>query len=109
MQHGGATVALPSQYYSTIASVSTNAAAGPKHDDPKVDEFFVRLAAAATIEERVEIAREMEVYFEVENVYSAPLYTENTHTVIRDYVKGMQVPVDNYRRNLDFATVWLDK
>ena len=109
MQHGGATVAVPSEYFSTIASVSTNSAAESKHDDPKVDEFFVRLAAAAELEQRVEIAREMEQYFAVENVYSAPLYTENTHTVIRDYIKGMQVPVDNYRRNLDFATVWLDK
>ena len=109
MQHGGATVALPSQYYSTIASVSTNAAAEPKHDDPKVDEFFVRLAAAAELEERVAIAREMEQYFAVEMVYSAPLYTENTHTVVREYVMGIQVPVDNYRRNLDFATVWLDQ
>ena len=109
MQHGGATVALPSQYYSTIASVSTNAAAEPKHDDPRVDEFFVRLAAAAELEERVAIAREMEQYFAVEMVYSAPLYTENTHTVVREYVKGIQVPVDNYRRNLDFATVWLDQ
>ena len=109
MQHGGATVAVPSEYYSTIASVSTNTAAESKHDDPKVDEFFVRLAAAPTIEERIEIAREMEQYFAVENVYSAPLYTENTHTVVRDYVRGIQVPVDNYRRNLDFATVWLDQ
>ena len=109
MQHGGATVAVPSEYYSTIASVSTNTAAESKHDDPEVDGFFVRLAAAPTIEERIEIAREMEQYFAVENVYSAPLYTENTHTVVRDYVKGIQVPVDNYRRNLDFATVWLDK
>ena len=109
MTHGGATVAVPSEYFSTIASVSTNAAAEPKHDDPKVDEFFVRLAAAAELEDRVAIAREMEQYFAVEMVYSAPLYTENTHTVVREYVKGMQVPVDNYRRNLDFATVWLDK
>ena len=109
MQHGGATVAVPSEYFSTIASVSTNAAAEPKHDDTNVDEFFVRLAAAATIEERVDIAREMEQYFAVEHVYSAPLYTENTHTVVRDYIKGIQVPVDNYRRNLDFATVWTDK
>ena len=109
MQHGGATVALPSQYFSTIASVSTNAAAEPKHDDPKVDEFFVRLAAAGELEERIEIAREMELYFSVEKVYSAPLYTENTHTVIRDYIKGMQVPVDNYRRNLDFATLWTER
>ena len=108
MMHGGATVALPSQYFSTIASVSTNAAAEPKHDDANVDEFFTRLAAAGTIEERVEIAREMEQYVAVEKVYSAPLYTENTHTVVREYVKGIQVPVDNYRRNLDFATVWLD-
>ncbi len=109
MQHGGATVALPSQYYSIISSVSTNAASEPKHDDPKVDEFFVRLAAAAELEERIEIAREMEWYFAVEMVYSAPLYTENTHTVVREYVKGIQVPTDNYRRNLDFATVWLDQ
>ncbi len=109
MQHGGATIAVPSEYFSTIASVSANAAAEPKHDDTNVDEFFVRLAAAATVEERVDIAREMEQYYAVEHVYSAPLYTENTHTVVRDYIKGIQVPVDNYRRNLDFATVWTDK
>ena len=109
MMHGGATVALPSQYYSIISSVDTNAAAEPKHNDAKVDEFFVRLAAAASIEERIEIAREMERYVAVEMVYSAPLYTENTHTVVREYVKGIQVPTDNYRRNLDFATAYLDK
>ncbi len=109
MQHGGATVALPSQYFSIISSAGVNAAAEPKHNDTKVDEFFTRLAAATSIEERIEIAREMELYVAVEQVYSAPLYTENTHTVVREYVKGIQVPVDNYRRNLDFATVWLDK
>ncbi len=109
MQHGGATVALPSQYFSIISSAGVNAAAEPKHNDTKVDEFFTRLAAATSIEDRIEIAREMERYVAVEQVYSAPLYTENTHTVVREYVKGIQVPVDNYRRNLDFATVWLDK
>ena len=57
----------------------------------------------------MEISREMERYVAVEQAYGAWLYTENTHTVVREYVKGIQVPTDNYRRNLDFATVWLDK
>ena len=105
----GPTVALPSQYLSLISSVGANAAADPKHNDTKVDEFFTRLAAATSIEERIEIAREMERYVAVEQVYGAWLYTENAHSVVREYVKGIQVPVDNYRRNLDFATVWLDK
>jgi hypothetical protein len=51
----------------------------------------------------------MEQYMAVDMVYAAWLYTEEAHSVVRDYVKGVQVPADNYRRNLDFATVWLDK
>ena len=109
MVMSGPTVALPSQYLSLIASSGVNAAADPKHNDTTVDDFFTRLAAAGSIEERVEISREMERYVAVEQAYGAWLYTENTHTVVREYVKGIQVPTDNYRRNLDFATVWLDK
>ena len=109
MVMSGPTVALPSQYFSLIASAGTNTAADPKHNDTKVDDFFTRLAASGSIEERVEISREMERYVAVEQAYGAWLYTENTHTVVREYVKGIQVPTDNYRRNLDFATVWLDK
>ena len=109
MVMSGPTVALPSQYLSLISTVGANAAADPKHNDTKVDEFFTALAAAGSVEERVSIAREMEQYVAVEQVYGAWLYTENAHSVAREYVKGIQVPIDNYRRNLDFATVWLDK
>ncbi len=109
MVMSGPTVALPSQYLSIIASQGFQVAADPKHNDTMVDDFFTRLAAAGSIEERVEISREMEQYSAVEQVYSASLYTENAHSVAREYVMGIQVPIDNYRRNLDFATVWLDK
>ena len=109
MVMSGPTLALPSQYGSITSSAGTSATADPKHNDAKVDDFFVRLASAGSVEERIEIAREMERYVAVEQAYGAWLYTENTHTVVREYVKGIQVPIDNYRRNLDFATVWLDK
>lgn len=109
MNMAGPTVALPAQYSSLVGSHNNFPTGDPKHNDAKVDEFFTRLAAANTVAERAIISKEMEQYMAVDMVYAAWLYTEDAHSVVRDYVKGVQVPVDNYRRNLDFATVWLDK
>ena len=109
MNMAGPTVALPAQYASLVGSQANYPTGDTKHNDTKVDEFFTRLAAAITVAERSVISREMEQYMAVDMVYGAWLYTEDAHSVVRDYVKGVQVPVDNYRRNLDFATVWLDK
>ena len=67
------------------------------------------MGSANTVEERAVISQEMEQYMAVDMVYAAWLYTEEAHSVDREYVMGVQIPVDNYRRNLDFATVWLDK
>jgi peptide/nickel transport system substrate-binding protein len=104
----GPTLALPSQYLSFVGGSELAPTSDTKHNDPKVDEFFQRLATAGSIAERVEISREMEQYLAIDQIYGAWLYTEEAHGAVRSYVKGMQVPSDNYRRNLDFATVWLD-
>jgi len=109
MRLSGPTLALPSQYASILSTHATSPTSNPKHNDTKVNDFFVRLAAADSVAERFDIAHEMEQYIAIDQVYSASLYTEEAHSVVREYVKGVQVPVDNYRRNLDFATVWLDK
>lgn len=109
MNLAGPTVALPAQYSSLVGSYANFPTGDPKHNDPKVDDFFTRLGSANTVEERAVISQEMEQYMAVDMVYAAWLYTEEAHSVVREYVMGMQIPVDNYRRNLDFATVWLDK
>jgi peptide/nickel transport system substrate-binding protein len=109
MNMAGPTVALPAQYGSLVASHADSPTADPKHADAKVDGFFRSLESASTVAERSAISKEMEQYMAVDMVYAAWLYTEEAHSVVRDYVKGVQVPADNYRRNLDFATVWLDK
>jgi len=109
MNLAGPTLALPAQYSSLVGSHTNYPTGDPKHNDSKVDDFFTRLASASTVEARAVISQEMEQYIAVDMVYGAWLYTEEAHSLVRDYVKGVQVPVDNYRRNLDFATVWLDK
>jgi peptide/nickel transport system substrate-binding protein len=109
MNMAGPTVALPAQYGSMVSSHEDSPTSDPKHTDAKVDEFFTRLQTASSVADRAVISKEMEQYMAVDMVYAAWLYTEEAHGVIREYVKGMQVPADNYRRNLDFATVWLDK
>lgn len=91
----------------TRASLSPGAVV--KHEDKKVEEYFVRLDAASSFEDRVRLWREMERYVLLEQAYYLPLYIIVNKVPVRSYVQGWQVPEYGAHHNTDYATTWLDK
>jgi ABC-type transport system substrate-binding protein len=79
------------------------------HEDPKVHEFFTRFDSARTMDERVQIYRELEKYVLQEQVYGVVLYDQVQTIPYRSSVKGLPVPQEDITADLSFATVWLDK
>jgi len=103
----GPTVANPEQYNLQPSSeVPSN---DVKHEDPKVGEFFDRLGEARTLDERVTIARELEQYVAIDQVYGAWTYQQVAHQAYRDYLMDQPIPADNYRRGMTYDTTWLDQ
>jgi ABC-type transport system substrate-binding protein len=102
-------IVIPEAAETGITRFSISRYAQPKHEDPKVADFFDRLRRASTTEERVKIWRELERYILLEQVYL--LQSSQTVAVVpyRSYVKGLVIPLENDQNDTDFATVWLDK
>jgi peptide/nickel transport system substrate-binding protein len=91
----------------TVHSVSP--ATNAKHEDPKIPEFFRRLKAATSFDERVKIYRELERYYVLDQVYAIQMTSSIFIIPYRSHVKGRVVPGEHPMNLLDFATVWLDK
>lgn len=100
----------PEQYRTRLQRHSVNPLSFVKHEDPKVEEYFQRLArAVGNLDERVKIWREMERYLVLEQALAIPTFTRGIVIPYRSYVKGVFVPKDSHGNNVDFSTEWLDK
>jgi peptide/nickel transport system substrate-binding protein len=99
----------PEALESDLTRYATSKAAGAKHDDPKVDEYFRRLSSATSYDQRVRTWREFERYFLQEQWYAAPVGGSTSVVPYRSYVKGVVIPPERVQEYLEFATVWLDK
>ena len=80
------------------------------HNDPKIAAFFKRLGTLTTLEDRRELAQELERYVIQDQVYVVTTFVGFDLFAYRDYVKGL--PIDKTGRNgklTSHATVWLDK
>ena len=111
MGAGTAEVFIPEQAEAALTRLSVG---GPisrvRHEDPKVDEFFERLRAVPhSVDQRVQIYRELEQYLLVEKVYQVPLFGELSVVPYRSYVKGVLVPHESLYNYNDRTGVWLDK
>ena len=74
-----------------------------------MDGYFERLKEATTLEERIQINREMEQRVLRDKVYMVPLFGTTAVVAYRSYVKGMIVPPDGVDNNNEWDTVWLDR
>ena len=105
----GAAAIFPETLRSNIASAATSPCAEIRTNDTKLDDFYTRLDLARSFEERVDIAREMERYVVLEQVYTLHNWVAFKFHPFRSYVKGLAVPSEDQRDNLNHAWVWLDK
>jgi peptide/nickel transport system substrate-binding protein len=109
-QGGGAPFAvIPEQLEGSMTRYSISKAAAAKHEDPRVIEYFTRLKATTSFEERVRVWRELERYYMLDRVYQIALFGHVAVIPYRSYVKGMYVSQESVLNNLEFATVWLDR
>lgn len=106
---GGITSYLPEPNEDAFLPFSESPAAVAKHEDPQVVEYFDRLKATNDFDERVEIWREFERYWLIEQYYAVPIAGNLATIPYRSWVKGRIHPPEQIMAYLDFATVWLDK
>ena len=45
----------------------------------------------------------------IDQVYGVWLFTEEAHTAFSSELVNVPIPPDNYRRNLSWATAWLER
>jgi ABC-type transport system substrate-binding protein len=106
----GATVApLPEAQEFQLTRYSLSPSSLVKHEDQRVADFFDRLRAATSFDQRVKIWREFERYMILDQVYLFTYAARNNVTPYRSYVKGMVIGREGSHAYVDFATVWLDK
>ena len=102
-------VTIPEGTESSIGTYDKTPYAVGKHNDPKINEFFDRLAAARSLEVRTKTWRELERYMLLEQVYVVPMSAGLNVVPYRSYVKGVIVPGESKYQSVDYAEVWLDK
>ncbi len=100
---------IPEGTESVYGRYSKNPDSYAKHEDPKVDELYLRLREALTFNQRVQLWREIETYLFVEQTYVIPIAGSINVVPYRTYVKGLVIPTEDGHTHTDFATVWLDK
>jgi peptide/nickel transport system substrate-binding protein len=105
----GATITFPEGLSVLIDQLSLANNAFAVHEDPKVHEFFARFDTAKTMDERVQIYREMEKYVLLDQVYGVVLYDQVQTIPYRSHLKGLAIPQEDITADLSFATAWLDK
>ena len=104
----GASEDIPESLFATIGPKELSPRAGPVHNDPKIKEFFDRLALETTLDGRRSVYREMERYVMLDQVYLVQTFIGFDLIPFRDYVKGMYPPVYDPSDFTSYATVWLD-
>jgi ABC-type transport system substrate-binding protein len=100
---------LPEATELVLSTYSVTKSAFTKHEDLKVPEYYRRLSATLSFDERVKIWREFEKYYLLDQVYLIPLAQSYAVIPYWAHVKGRVVPTEGIMNNMDFATVWLDK
>ena len=100
---------IPEGTESVYGRYSANPDAYAKHEDPQLDGLYRRLREALTLNQRVQIWREVERYLFVEQTYIVPIAESINVVPYRSYVKGLVIPTEDAHTHTDFATVWLDK
>ena len=105
---GGVGSVTPENLIRTISTKEISPRAAPVHNDPKIAEFFDRLAREPSHDGRVEVFREFERYVLQEQVYTVVTFVGADLWVHRSYVKGQPAPALNGDFG-SFATVWMDK
>jgi peptide/nickel transport system substrate-binding protein len=106
---GGITSYLPEANEPGLTRYSLSKTTLAKHEDPKIAEFFDRLRASASFEQRVATWRELERYWYREQAYSVQLVGNLATIPYRSWVKGRLVGPEEIMSYMDFVTVWLDK
>jgi ABC-type transport system substrate-binding protein len=101
--------AIPEMIIQNLARYSENKRAGPKHEDPRIGEYFEELHTSVDLQKRIEVFRELERYVILEQVYNIPLLGELAVTPYRSYVKGYLPPAGDVNNNYNHARTWLDK
>jgi peptide/nickel transport system substrate-binding protein len=99
---------IPEQLELGMTTYSISKYSGPKHEDPKIPEFFRRLKAAPSFDERVKVFRELERYYILEQAYAITIFGDIGVIPYRSHVKGISIPTESVL-NIDFAATWLDK
>ena len=105
----GATVTVPEGLEPLVGAQSTARAAFPKHEDPKVTEFFAKFHQAKNVEERTAIYRQLEKYLMVDQALAVPMYDAVQLIPYRSHLKGVLIPAEDITGFLGFSTLWLDK
>jgi peptide/nickel transport system substrate-binding protein len=90
----------------TVYSVSK--APKTKHEDAKVPEFYRRLNATTSFDERVKIWREFERYMILDQVLLVPMTTDDAVVPFRSRVKGVALPAEFIINIYDYAQMWVD-
>lgn len=105
----GATITFPEGLSVLVNRLSLANNAFAVHEDPKVAEFFTRFDQARSMDQRVQIYREMEKYILLDQVYGVVMYDQIQTIPYRSYLKGLPIPQEDITADLNFSTVWLDK
>lgn len=100
---------LPEGLERGMTTFGVSPATNAKHEDPKIPDFFNRLKAATSLDQRVRIYRELERYYVLDQVHAVQLAGGVYIIPYRSHVKGRVVPAEHPMNELDFATVWLEK
>ncbi|MBI4313150.1 MAG: ABC transporter substrate-binding protein [Chloroflexi bacterium] len=100
---------IPEGTEAVYGRYSSNPDAYAKHEDPRLDELYLRLRDALTFDDRVRVWREIEHYLFVEQTYVIPIAESINVTPYRTYVKGLAIPTEDGHTNTDFATTWIEK
>lgn len=99
---------IPEGTESVYGRYSRNPDAYAKHEDPHVDALYRRLRGALSLNQRIQIWRDIEHYLFVEQTYVIPIAESINVVAYRSHVKGLPVPTEDSHTHTDFATVWLD-
>ena len=108
-QLGSVSQTIPEAAEVQMTSFSRSKFAPSKHEDEKVLAFFDKLRLARSLDERIQIWRELEEYWLVDQVYNVPGGGSISTVPYQSYVKGMVIPAEGIMNDTEFTTVWLDK
>ncbi len=106
---GGISAPFPESAYDPTSSVDINPCATTKHRDPKIDSIFQELFRTTSFDKRLELARELERYLVLEQVYLVTSWTQVYWQPFRGYVHGVLDPGEEPCNYCAYSTVWMDK